>query len=197
MLSKLRSRYGLAGPAVAVALILAVTVAGIPAVAQPIATSSASIAKMVQQALSLGKTANKRSAAALKIAQEAQKQAGPQGPKGDTGPQGPKGDAGLQGSPGVSGLERVVNQTQVDSSDAKELVVACPAGKKVLGGGAHLQGLPDLNNQNPLPDIVFESIAISSSFPSGDGEWFARAHEHTDTDEPWSLTVFAICASVS
>jgi hypothetical protein len=192
MPSMFRRPSGTARAVLALALTVAVVTVAVPAAAQPIATTSASIAKTVKRAFSLSKAANRRSAKALEIAESARKQPGPQGSQGEPGL---KGDPGPQGMPGVSELERVAGQTQPDSTDSKELVVACPSGKKVFGGGAHVGALVDENNPNPQPDTVAESLAITSSLPSGAGAWSARAHEHTATDEAWTLTVYAICGN--
>jgi hypothetical protein len=71
--------------------------------------------------------------------------AGPQGPKGDrgaqgpagaTGPAGPQGPAGPAGLNGVSGLEtRVQDSVPIASGKWYAWNVACPTGKKALGGG--------------------------------------------------------------
>ena len=68
---------------------------------------------------------------------------GPQGPQGAQGPQGPQGFVGPQGVPGVSGYERIVADTgtiNVGFLISSSIVAACPAGKRVLGGGHELLG---------------------------------------------------------
>ncbi|NJK44640.1 MAG: collagen-like protein [Pleurocapsa sp. SU_196_0] len=65
---------------------------------------------------------------------------GPKGDKGDTGPQGTQGDAGAAG---VSGYQRVVNTIQGPAlaAGAESVFLAiCPAGKRVVGGGAVIFG---------------------------------------------------------
>ena len=103
MLSKLRKRYGVAGLVAVLALIVAVAFAGVPAVAQPVATTSASLVKQVKKALGLAKNANKRSVKAIKIARASSGPEGPQGPAGANGAKGDKGDKGADGAQGVKG----------------------------------------------------------------------------------------------
>jgi hypothetical protein len=97
--SKLRSTLGARAVIVAVAAAAAISVASVPAVADPIATASASLTKQVKKALNLSTKANKNANKALKLAQAG----GPQGPAGAAGPAGPKGDAGAAGSQGAQG----------------------------------------------------------------------------------------------
>jgi Collagen triple helix repeat (20 copies) len=110
---------------------------------------------------------------------------GPQGPKGDQGPQGaqgipgPQGDPGADGQPGISGYTVVHNST--GGADWNLFAtVFCPAGTKVLGGGA---------STDPDGDVT-QSIPLTQ--PPG---WYAFAH-NTDPDPGWSLSVTAICAHV-
>jgi hypothetical protein len=107
---------------------------------------------------------------------------GPPGPKGDAGPpgpqgeQGPKGDTGAQGPPGeVRGYE-IVRQ----ESGGDRVLVDCPPGKKVLGGGGAALGLG-------------EDLALSASFPTDDGKsWFVSRPLSPDL----GVRVWAICADV-
>ena len=66
---------------------------------------------------------------------------GPQGQKGDTGSTGPQGPAGPQGAAGaaggVSGYEIVYNEVE-SSAFFVNGSVTCPAGKRLLGGGAYV-----------------------------------------------------------
>lgn len=99
-------------------------------------------------------------------------------PAGPTGPQGPAGPAG---APGVSAVERVEVSSPSNSATPKVLEIACPAGKRLIGGGARLNG--------GAPKVV-----LSASYPDNDNIYRARANE-TDAFIPsWSLTVYAICA---
>lgn len=108
--------------------------------------------------------------------------AGPAGPAGPTGP------AGAAGPPGLSGVERVESTTLVNSASPKSTQMACPAGKRLIGGGARLNG-PD------APPPI--SVAIQASYPDNDNIYRAVGREAVATAGTWSLTVFAICASAS
>ena len=111
---------------------------------------------------------------------------------GAIGPQGPKGDKGSKGDRGPSGISgyQVVG-TQVPSIpglDAQyEGSAKCPAGKKLLGGGAYVSptGYP---------------AALKQSWPRDSGagdEWYAKAARYADGGTVrWSIYIFAICASV-
>jgi hypothetical protein len=63
---------------------------------------------------------------------------GPQGDAGPMGPQGPVGPAGPvgpQGVPGVSAYEIVYSWVNVYPTTTAPFQLACPSGKKVIGGG--------------------------------------------------------------
>lgn len=105
----------------------------------------------------------------------------PAGPTGPQGPAGATGPAGPAGAPGVSGLERVEVTSTSSSGSPKTAHMACPTGKRLLGGGARLQG-------------PATSVAIQASFPDNDNTYTATAREVVATSASWSLTVFAVCA---
>ncbi len=99
-------------------------------------------------------------------------------PAGPTGPQGPA------GAPGVSAVERVETSSPNNSTSPKVVQIACPAGKRLLGGGARVNG------GSP-------KVALWASFPDNDNIYRANASE-TDAFVPsWSLTAYAICAVTS
>ncbi len=100
-------------------------------------------------------------------------------PAGATGPAGPAGPAG---PPGVSGLERVEVTSVTSSAITRTASIACPAGKRLLGGGARLNG------------SFLDNVAIQLSYPGDDNTYVARAAEVATNAGNWSLTVFAICA---
>jgi len=100
---------------------------------------------------------------------------------GATGPAGPAGPAG---PPGVSAVERVESTSENSSTPSKTATIACPAGKRLLGGGARL---------NP----ALPQVALQQSFPDNDNVYRATAREIVGTGSNWSLTVFAVCATVS
>jgi len=99
-------------------------------------------------------------------------------PAGPTGPQGPA------GAPGVSAVERVETSSPNNSTTPKVVQIACPTGKRLMGGGARVNG------GSP-------KVALWASFPDNDNIYRANASE-TDAFVPsWSLTVYAICAVTS
>lgn len=109
---------------------------------------------------------------------------GDKGDKGDTGLQGPAGPqgfpgpAGPQGIAGMSGLE-IVTVTQPAWPSAQALIASCPAGKKVIGGGASVQS---------------SNAVLVGSFPI-DKAWSAVARQPDNSTV--DLAVFAICAFVN
>lgn len=99
-----RWRFGYVTGVATLGLIAAVGFAGVPAVAEPVATTSATIADHVKRALNIGRTANKRSVRANRRsvranrrAVRAVRRARVPGPKGPTGPEGPPGPDPLHG----------------------------------------------------------------------------------------------------
>jgi hypothetical protein len=101
--------------------------------------------------------------------------AGPRGPVGPVGPVGPAGPAGL------TGAERVEATSPSNSTTTRTMTVACPTGKRLLGGGVRL---------NP----VLAQLAVQQSFPDNDNVYRASVREVTATALNWSITVFAVCA---
>jgi hypothetical protein len=107
--------------------------------------------------------------------------AGPQGPKGDTGAAGAQGPSGPAGPSGISGYQRVhSNPVDVAVGQMIGSVASCPAGTKVLGGGASASHEP----------LAFRWIGAA-----GPDSYLAVA-KNVGTS-PDKLYVWAICASVS
>lgn len=106
-------------------------------------------------------------------------------PAGPAGPAGPTGPAGAAGPPGLSGVERVEATSAVSSSAARTMSMPCTAGKRLLGGGARLNG------------GISDDVAIQWSYPDNDNIYRARAVEVVGTPGNWSLTVYAVCATAS
>jgi hypothetical protein len=103
-----------------------------------------------------------------------------------TGPQGPPGPAGPAGPPGVTGLQRVDAASGSTSAASKAIIVTCPTGKHVIGGGARVIG----NGAN--------RVSIVENFPDSDGvHWNSRAAEVVATTLGWQLQAYALCATVS
>jgi hypothetical protein len=118
-------------------------------------------------------------------------QVGPAGEKGD------KGDTGAPGPPGVAGLQTVALASLSNSISPKEAAVLCPAGKRVIAGGASILG----GDVSSGPSDLATAVALKSSrpltLPNGEA-WTARAEEIAPGfDGNWSLTIYAICATVS
>jgi Collagen triple helix repeat (20 copies) len=133
----------------------------------------------------------------------------PQGPRGEQGPRGQKGEKGARGeagprgatgASGVSGYE-VVNQTFEEvfiqnSGGFRGLsevrAVACPAGKRVIGGGSNLGANATQNGQQ-------RQVTVSLSGPNGAGTaWSVQLFNNSTTiDTSIDLQVYAICASAN
>ena len=112
---------------------------------------------------------------------------GPQGPQGDTGAtgatgaKGDKGDTGATGAtgpPGLSSHQIVVSGTFNYVSDST-VSVACPSGKKVLGGGWFV-----------LDGVV---VPARATFPSASGTTWSFRGIHSFSFKP-RLQVHAVCA---
>jgi hypothetical protein len=125
---------------------------------------------------------------------------GSKGAKGDKGQKGDKGDKGATGAAGVSGYE-VVNQTFkevfIENSGgmrglSEVKTVACPAGKRAIGGGADLGTNATQNGQQ-------RSVSVSLSAPNGTGTgWSVQLfnNEVSGGGTSIDLRVYAICATV-
>jgi len=100
------------------------------------------------------------------------------------GPAGPAGPAGPTGPPGLSGVERVESVSASNSTSTRIQSVTCPAGKRLIGGGARL-----------TPSLV--GVGIAQSYPGDDNIYHVTAREFTPNPSSWSVTVFAICATAS
>ena len=133
--------------------------------------------------------------------------AGPQGPQGEPGPAGEKGDRGdkgdkgdpgergEQGPPGVAGVTTVFATSDHNSDSTRLATVTCPAGSRVVGGGAEL---PHQFLTTPFGsfEIPPPGVAVSVSRPNGTTGWTARAYEVSPTEASWRLSVYALCAEI-
>ena len=114
--------------------------------------------------------------------------AGPQGTQGLQGPQGSQGPQGVPGPAGVSGWQIVSRAVTVASDDYVAFgellnVLACPSGKKAVGGGV----VSD-SSTTQGPRVVY-------SGPSADGtHWLARVNNTSAFEVV--ITGSVICASV-
>jgi Collagen triple helix repeat (20 copies) len=121
--------------------------------------------------------------------------AGPAGAPGAPGPTGPAGTAGAVGATGPTGpvgptgltlYEQQKSETSNNSDSPKSTNASCTSGKKVLGGGATVEGDDE------------DQVTIVRSRPSSDGTgWEAKAEEVTAVGTDWKLTAYALCAKVS
>lgn len=105
---------------------------------------------------------------------------GPQGPKGSKGDKGLKGDPGPQGEPGMSGYQVATGSAPVDATGRKFARAACPAGKRVVGGG------------HSIPYVG--SYEIIRSYPDGNTWYVIADHEGGGN---WSVVAYAICVTVA
>ncbi len=112
---------------------------------------------------------------------------GPQGPEGPPGPQGPPGPEGPQGPAGVSGYEQVRVLSTYDVSAFKQVLVPCPSGKVVVGGGYYV-GYGE--------GTSFGSITVYQNMPNNDGSGWVVGADNPEGGS-WSLEGFALCVSAT
>lgn len=96
-------------------------------------------------------------------------------------------DDGICSTAGIRGLERVNFSSSANNTSPKKAFAKCPAGKKVIGGGARVF----------IAGTATAPVALMANFPSDtlDG-WAATAEAMGATDAKWFLTAFALCATV-
>jgi hypothetical protein len=91
-------------------------------------------------------------------------------------------------SAAVQGIQRIPGQSQLTGSEPfKQAVATCPAGTRVLGGGARI-------------NVGFVGVVLTRLEPvqGTTDRYIAEAHETpTGTFRNWSLTAFAFCAPTS
>jgi hypothetical protein len=103
-----------------------------------------------------------------------------------------QGQPGAPGKDGVSGYVTVYKVTETNSHPDKTEFVFCPAGTKVVGGGAGVYG-PWSGDQQ----LIVDGVGLVADHPFNEEGWIARAQEFIPTDDDWYLFVKAICANVS
>jgi hypothetical protein len=138
-----------------------------------------------------------------KLPQGPRGEQGPRGQKGQKGEKGARGEAGPKGATGANGVSgyEVVNQTFKEVfiqnsggfrglSEVK--TVACPAGKRAIGGGSNLGTNATQNGQQ-------RQVTVSLSAPNGGGTaWSVQLFNNSTTiDTSIDLQVYAICASAN
>ena len=117
---------------------------------------------------------------------------GIQGLKGDTGATGAKGDKGDPGEPGPAGVSgyQIVNSGIVNRGDAQlgplgdRLVVYCPEGKKVVGGGEFV-----------FAGNVYASRPIFGSTLGADGSGWTSSVDWNLLPTNGFISGYAICIS--
>jgi hypothetical protein len=97
----------------------------------------------------------------------------------------PAGPQGPQGPPGLSAREQVSAETALTSGAPKTVTATCPAGKKVIGGGAEVSGAGRAR------------VTVTENHAVGDTAWEVEAFEAVATPAAWKVIVHAICANVT
>lgn len=164
------------------ALLVALGGTSVAAVSQLVPRNSVGTAQLKKNAVVSTKVKNRSLLAADFKA--GQLPAGAAGPEGDKGGKGDKGDKGDTGAPGVSEYEIVTAQSPTDSTANKAITASCPAGKKLLGGGALT-----------IPANATTSWVVAS-FPPNATSWQARGTETPGYVGTWTLSAVAICAKI-
>jgi hypothetical protein len=136
-------------------------------------------------------------------AESARVRRGPRGPRGRRGPQGPGGLQGLRGPVGLVGpvgppglaavrsMEVVSAVSPSDSSPTHTAVAMCPAGKRVVSGGADIDG----DAAGSIRVYLNGSTPVQSPADAG---WTATGVEDSaGFDGNWHITVYAECAIVT
>ena len=193
MTSRTRRALRVAVPAVAAVALLAAR-AGAQAPAAPTllagcyVPSSGTVYRIdVPEAPAPGAPKRCLSPAHVQFAWNATGPAGAQGERGPAGERGPGGAAGVPGAPGVSGWQRVeASYPGLSLTAGGELFrdASCPAGKKLLGGGA------------TLFSVSGSRVIVHVSRPAADDVWRAGAANIGVGASTFTLLVSAICANV-
>jgi hypothetical protein len=99
-------------------------------------------------------------------------------------PQGAKGDKGDPGAPGLAGVQTVTTQKNVVSKTLDELVVNCPAGKRVIGGWGSTNKI-----------VLGAGPYVYLSRHNNSTGW--QVGMAASPAQSWTMTAYAICANVS
>lgn len=89
----------------------------------------------------------------------------------------------------VKNVSYVTATSPVDSVDEKFITAECPTGKEAIGGGARI------NKGTSVTTVVNETAPALASNGSHFG-WYAAGREVTSEPGTWSVSAFAICASL-
>lgn len=187
----------------AVGLVVAIAVVGVSAVALAAAGAGVSKAPKVKVKCPTKVLSGKKVTCRLfgKLPRGPRGEQGPRGPKGQRGERGQRGEAGPKGATGASGVSgyEVVSQTFegvfIQNSGgfrglSEVKTVACPAGKRAIGGGSNLGTNATQNGQQ-------RQVTVSLNGPNGSGTgWSVQLFNNsTSIDTSIDLQVFAVCAS--
>ena len=113
--------------------------------------------------------------------------AGAQGLQGPPGPQGEKGPKGDPGAPGLANVEYAWFMSLDAFATAKAASVACPSGKKVIGGG---YALDPIGAQNAR-------VVASTPFQNNTAWYVYAVWEPGVFPQKWWVSAYAVCASVA
>lgn len=123
---------------------------------------------------------------------------GPTGPQGIPGLKGAKGDPGPQGVPGVPGVSgyQVVKASGAPSTANLQVqAVTCPAGKKVVSGGASVSFDAGVSG---IADRVAIHTSVPFSVSTSNDSWTVHAVETApDNITAWHLNVSAVCITAN
>lgn len=107
------------------------------------------------------------------------------GEKGDPGPAGPAGAQGPAGAPGIAGYHVVtVTSPDVPPTQTGGDTATCPAGQRVLGGGANYRA-----DGTPAASLV-------RTHPTDDGTGWIAAYTNNGPSTG-RVDVYAVCAAVN
>ena len=95
--------------------------------------------------------------------------------------------AKLGGVPAAAVVRNVeyVTGSAIGNDTSKQAFAQCPAGKKVIGGAAAVNGLS-------TTDVFLQRSQIANS----QSQWFAQARVHGAGHPGWTVSATAICANV-
>lgn len=91
--------------------------------------------------------------------------------------------ASVFASSGLSGLEIVSGVSATDSSTPKSVTLNCPAGKRVIGGGARATGASP------------GDLGVTEAYPASATQWITLARELDPVAGSWTLTAYAFCVA--
>lgn len=189
--------------ALALAATALIAVAGVTAVAiAAVGPATSSKARVKVKCPKLVLAGSKRVTCRIvgKLPRGPQGPAGSRGAKGARGEKGPAGARGPAGSPGIAGYEvvsQLFKEVFIENSGGMRglsavQTVACPGGKRAIGGGSDLGTNAAQNGQQ-------RSVTVSLNGPNGTGTgWSVQLFNEETVGGGTSidLRVYAICANV-